>query len=362
MNTLDDLRSSLDRHADRAPDAFGLVEAARSGAARIRRRRRIVRAGVAAATVLIVAAGVPAVVRLRESGTAVAARAYHRTPSQTTLETVPGSGVAVDDLQSVGSVQFGYARSSARGSRGLAARIQVYDPGSFDPTVLQRGRRLTVGGRAAWFVTDYEPVTSPDRGPPVLGWQDRSGVWLLLVAPAGSYPAGTITADHSIVAYLTDIAAGLRIGPARDIPMPYRLGWLPAGVRMQSANTSPTAIDARSQLALTSDREPPSTGPASLAGIPDTAVAISTRPTTSKEWPGNRDADGKKRTTIAGHAAWSRTTSGKRPSREVAVEIGTCGLIIYVDETVVTFPELERLVGGITVADCGDPGTWGPVR
>ncbi len=63
MNTVDDLRRTLEDQAGRAPSEHGLIEDARAGAARIRRRRRVTAAAGTAAAVLVSALVVPFAVR-----------------------------------------------------------------------------------------------------------------------------------------------------------------------------------------------------------------------------------------------------------------------------------------------------------
>lgn len=363
MNTLNDLRSSLDRHADQAPDGFGLLEQAQSGAARIRRRHRITLAVVAAGAVLAVAAGVPAVVRLREPGAPVAAPApaYHRTPSQLTLEAVAGSGITFANLQSQGPMQFAFARVAGRTLSAPGPAVSAYDPGSFDPSALRRGQRLTVAGRTAWFAVDYQP-RADGYAQTLIGWRDPSGVWLTVSPDMAVHRTGSVTVDQQTMDDLTTVVAGLRIGPARDYPLPYRLGWLPPGVQVESVSTAPQAPDWQTWISLSTDREPPRAGAPGGVNQPSSSVRIDTRLKTDRSWRDIRTADGKKKTTVAGHPAWYRKNSGRLTQSQLAVEIGGCGFTISVERSMITFAELERLVGGITVADCGDPKTWGPVR
>ena len=65
MNTVDDLLRTLEQHTGLAPDGAGMVEQARVGAHRIRRRRRITTAVAAVAAAILVAVGVPLVAHHR---------------------------------------------------------------------------------------------------------------------------------------------------------------------------------------------------------------------------------------------------------------------------------------------------------
>jgi ribosomal protein S6E (S10) len=65
MTRIDDLRQTLETHAALAPDGAGLVEGARIGAARIRRRRRLTAIAAAATAVVLAAVAIPVTMHLQ---------------------------------------------------------------------------------------------------------------------------------------------------------------------------------------------------------------------------------------------------------------------------------------------------------
>jgi len=249
MTDIRELRQVLDAQAELAPDGTGVIEAARAGAVRFRRRRRV-RYAAGAAVVAAVLAVVPAAVaRIGGTGPPPAAPAA-RPPFQLTLDLAPESGYRKLSYGVVGVVQYLVARASNGDMTNFGAGVALYDPGTFDASALLRGEKITVRGHPAYYVPDFlvgkdiklpgedskgTPSSTPgpsdgsrrlvrpgdlemvDVRMPVIGWQEPSGAWVVVYQ--GRDKVG-----------LARVAESVRVGDARPLKAPFRLGHVPAGL------------------------------------------------------------------------------------------------------------------------------------
>ncbi len=140
MRDLRELRQTLVDHEDLAAGGGAVVEAAKRGAARIRRRRRVgYTAGVALAAAVALLA--PAVVtHLGWTGTRAgpAGGNGYRGALQMTVDVDSGTGYHVITYGVVGRTQYLIAR---RGSGGNPQQMSVvvHDPGTYDGSRLLNG-------------------------------------------------------------------------------------------------------------------------------------------------------------------------------------------------------------------------------
>ena len=251
MTTLDDLRRTLEGHAALAPAATGLVEAARAGAVRIHRRRRITAIITAAVIVVAAAVAVPVTWRLHAAPVGPAVPAPHVPVGRKVQEMTLGieSGfeklivyhVASDDRQRIDLEQL-----SGR-TLVFRATVEAYEPSlakmlRTDPASYATVEQITVAGHPAQYVT--QPL--PNQGWfSAVQWTDPTGV------------AVRVTRNSSTVdrAWLIALATATRLGPAHPLLVPFQIARIPTGTRVVAATVSTDPVNrTRATLALSSPR------------------------------------------------------------------------------------------------------------
>jgi hypothetical protein len=359
MNSVEELRRSLTDHAAGAPGPDGIVEAARAGAVRVRRRRRVLgAAGVAALVVSAIA--VASVVRPVRAP--VADPPPYRSPVQLTVHLAPDSGFFRLHEGSNGAYQYMIVRP-VDPSASPGATVIVADPGTVDPAPFLQGEKLTVDGHPAYFTPNF-PVESQGAvisggtpstatvSVPALGWPDASGAWLMMFSGG----------REDLVA----VAEAVRLGPPRSMRAAIRLGHLPAGLRYEYAGISGPEENAtfafqatdtplgRPRLALVAH------GPSA----PLLNIAI-------EGASAHRDGEtawiaglpGATQLRVAGHDAWYATYENlDTPGEDTAtliVRTATCYLRLDAREAArIPLAELTRVVEGAELADCANKATW----
>ncbi len=372
MNTLDDLRSTLENHARQAPDGLGIVAGARAGAARIRRRRRI--AAATAAAVAVVAASVPFVTAAhpaRPPQPAPAAPSNYRQTWQTTLSLDPAAGYVVTSRGADATRELLLADRPGGAFPDQGGLVSAYDPGTFDPARLLTGDPVTVAGHPAWHVSDYvfarnvANVDGPSLRTPVVGWQDPGGAWVLVhqAARPGTDPR-----------FLLAFAAAVRVGPPRELRSPVTVGPVPAGLPLSHVATYDRDDG---QPVLTAGFAPASRGPEDAAqynGPPaGLRLTVTAFPADSPTWPAERasvvgQATAADTLTVAGHTAWYAAGNGPMAVREggsaLLVDAGSCIVRFeVVDRREVGRDELIGVAAGTRYGSCDSTSGWArPVR
>jgi hypothetical protein len=236
VTTLDDLRRTLEGHAALVPDATGLVEAARAGAVRIHRRRRITAIVTAAAIVVAAAVAVPVTWRLHATPVAPAVNGPHvpigRKAEEMTLGIDPGFRTPVV-LRLAGLNSQRVKVEQRSGSKVVfSAHVDAYEPSvismlsGLPPDAIVE--RITVAGHAADYVTEPPPTRGGPVPDPFVQWTEPTGVYVRIAQESG-------TADG---ARLLALAAATHIGPARPLLMPFQIARIPAGEQVVSATLS----------------------------------------------------------------------------------------------------------------------------
>jgi hypothetical protein len=369
MRGVQQLRQTLDDHAALAPDGAGLVEAAQAGAVRVRRRRRLALTGAVAAVTALAAALPATLPQLRDTAPHQAASAPtdYRERFQLTVDLAPHQNYFTLTSGTDGTLQFLAVRTVRPSETDQGGEVRVYDPGTYDPTQLLRGERITVQGHPAYYVPDLmvgtasrledpaEERAEREMRVPAVGWQDPSGAWVIVFGLADDRTA------------LLRLAEQVRVGPPRDAVAPYHLTYVPAGLPgayLQMYRGGPGGWP-HSAVALAVDRQPSQDQvlpPLSPRGAP---LKITMEPT-----EGNRDLEwiipdlGPKTHTIAGYDAWyvpmpHRHFTGPEKGSQLFVTIGSCTLWITVaDRTQIPFEEQKRMIEGAQFKDCENPDTW----
>jgi hypothetical protein len=378
VNTIDDLRRTLERHTLLAPDSAGMIEQARLGAGQIRQRRRIVATVAAAVAILLVAVGVPLVTH---RNTLPAIPPPVRSSSEMSIGLAGDSGFTVQQRAATGARQLLVARERGAVGGPASGEVWAYDPGSFDPAALPPGETVRVGGHDALLVSTLSrerreqlrsiagfpsgprPSTTPDMVvienmdvEAAVVWQDPSGIWV------------TVTKAHTRDVLLR-LAAAVRVGEASPPLGPVGLTRLPNGLAVTHAETLEEFPGMYAKITLTVPEPGTNAVPAESAasvGPGTTRVEIRVEPRTFNQWN-----DGLKLPEstfkIAGHPAWYSEgevagytftpTEGR-----LMIETDTCGIRVQSDDfTKVTGAELKQMMNLATYGSCKDMADWTPV-
>jgi hypothetical protein len=283
-------------------------------------------------------------------------------PDQVTVDLDPTSGYVATVRGTDAGRQFVTAKDFRLGGPAggrYAGEVTAYEAGAFDPAALLAGEILSVHGHDARFVPDYRFATRSDgdRRPlttGVLGWQDPSGVWVLVYADAGQ------AVDRQEIQRL---AASVTIAPPRDLRTPFRLGGtLPDGLATTYVRADEDRASRRSgTVGLSAPDRRPSIGAVytgSPAGVRVSVFAAAP----DGDWARER-ATLTGHTTVDGHPAWyvtgtnplSRPDAGAR----LVVETPHCVLsLLTADRRITGRDDLAGIVRGLAIGDCGDPDTW----
>lgn len=363
MRTVDDLRRMLDRHTALAPDSTGMIELARLGAVRIRRRRRIAATVAAAVAALLLAVGLPAVVH-RNTHPAIPVPV--RAPSEMTISLAAGHGFTLRQRAATGARQLLVAYADGTDRYRSPAEVWAYDPGAYDSSVLPPGETVRVGGHDALLVPALHKDELPQGplGPPpstpagghtaipawggAVVWQDPSGVWV------------TVSRTDSR-AELLRLAGAIQVGAASPPLGPVGLSRLPDGLAVTHAETMETFPGMYAKIRLNVPQLGSNARPAESAisyGPGVTQVEILVEHRTFNLWnEGQRLPAPTLR--IAGHRAWY--FEGPVEAR-LLIDTGSCGIRVRADDfTKVTGAELREMMNHATYGSCTDKTGWSPV-
>ncbi|AGL19590.1 hypothetical protein [Actinoplanes sp. N902-109] len=306
MNTLDDLYRTFDTYAAHAPDSTGLVEQARAGAARRRIRRRW-QGWLAGAAVLALAGSAPlAVAALRPD------RELPRTPAQLSL-----------------SLDAPFAAAEHSGTGGteslLTANVLV-QAGPLTLPDLRTGRTLRVAGHDARATSN------------ALGWPLPSGGWVTV--SNGDEATRVLVAEH------------LHTGPPRDVPVPWRAGWLPTGAQVSGTRLTEGVLVRYALASRVAE------------GWLDSPLAIEAVPLSSSQWSTDKRVQYEPAQPVNGRPALRLKASRRVPGGNdgLAIETPTCAIAITFAHGATDYAALRRIAASLTVADCTDRSTWSPAR
>ncbi|KUL41139.1 hypothetical protein [Actinoplanes awajinensis] len=365
--TLDDLRNTLDRHAGQTPPAgITLLPAVRGRAAQLKRRRTVLGGAALVAAIAVTAGVAPLMVRTDAPVTATA-RAWSRTPEQTSVTLRAGSPFLLMGRKSTPTGQYATVRnildvqSSRPGVEGRneGADVLVFDPGAFDPARLQQGTPIAIGERRGWFVEDmHAGVPNSGFDGAFVGWQDSGGAWVLLMDRHADTPDDLI-----------EVAKDLRIVDGMDAVSPVTLGWVPPGLRIYRADVDtsrPAGSSASFGLGHAADRKP------DLVYFESTrdALPLELQITRSapKEWSNyQHELEGRAPKKINGADSWylprPNSLFGSAASQpagaDMVVRAGECMMLVHVrDRAQITEADLDRMLAGATFGSCTDSSGW----
>ncbi|MYW00573.1 hypothetical protein [Streptomyces sp. SID3343] len=375
MTDIRDLEGVLADHASSAPDPEGMIEATHAGARRFRRRRRVI-AGAGVATTIALGVLVPTVVP-RLDDHPPAPKAATGPPSSigpdapnVRIEITAGSGYYRMTHGAVGSGVLASIRPVGSGSGG-SGDVGVYAAGILDEAALSAGEPITVGGHRAYYLPQFRfPAANPKplrdgglpQGPPnsvkttpaseVIAWRDPSGAWV------------TVTAFDRGRAAVRTLADLVTVRPGSDLRAPYRLGYLPAGLRFEGwyARTEEAAAETDSELAFTAEAGQPRWQATSPVNVMPGLLDVRIMPRSG--YLDGHTAEFGAPTSVAGHDTWYRTTSDKgvvvpEGGALFFANVGGCQVTIGVrDNTRIPYAEVLRTFEATEFKDCQDPSTW----
>lgn len=242
MYTEEDLRTAFGELAREAPDTDGVL--ARLG--RLRRRRTLRRRtlGMAAVAVLVasVAAGSVLVANPDRPVAATAPPAdthaeRFRFPFQ--VGELPGYQVVPRFLSGTGD-SVAWITTPANLAADLTAEpyaLHVFREGGYDPTADRAGEPVQVNGKPGFYRDGMSCRCSSGVGVPGIAWEYAPDSWALVQFPA---PAASPTAvvPPDIREVLMGMATAVRFDRTTPLPLPFRIGYLPAGLRPSLSNTA----------------------------------------------------------------------------------------------------------------------------
>ncbi len=335
MRTEADLRAALATREDLAPDPHLLLPGVRQLVMR-RRRRRSAGAVVAATAAVAVVAALPVVVRGSSAGpggqsapsesppvSVTPALGAPRPPFSFTIRQSAVAGFLIHPIAVNADLQIAHILQADQPQH--RASLYVYRPGtnvragwdvSLEPVP------VLVNGAPAWY--------SASDGRSAIRWEYAPGGWAVILTEAG--PAiGRQT--------LVSLAEGVRYAAPYQAKVPYRLGYLPAGLAPFHV-VQDTHDPAQPRSAVQFETAETAPHPRIL----DITI-IDGSPSARPGWRPN--------TTVAGRPTQcTDLIDGRRCSVDFS------DLTVDVGSGTLEHTELDRMVTTMTFATWHDPATW----
>jgi hypothetical protein len=320
--------------------------------------RRRGTAWIVGLAVLVLLAGVGAVLWgvLNQGGSAETADAADvpdqadapRGPGQMTIDVSPTSGyVATLRVIDAGrqALTVENLAGNSDGTPAYAGQISAFEPAAFDPAVLRAGQPTVVAGRDGWYVPQYIfPGDGRSQRTAVLGWQDVSGLWLLVYADTAANDDRVLDPEH-----LQRLAETVLVSPPHDLRAPFRVGFVPAGLTMTYlAATDNAGRAGAATVGLSAPDRKPSAA-AAYGGVPGNVEVSVSAAAPDKTWQQERDRlTGA--VTIAGRNGWLT-------GPELVIETDTCVVRVHSDPQLPR-TELDKLVKQLLIGDCTQTDGW----
>jgi hypothetical protein len=231
MPTDEDLRATFSALELEAPDPAGTL----AGLDRLRRRRttrRRVTAMVVVAAVTLGAAGASLAVRDLTRHPAPPTQAANR-PASPRLE----FRFAIDDVPGfqtfyqIADPKFPHlAKVFPVGNTENPFEVNVFAPGAYDPTAARAGEPVEVRGKPGFYRPDMPCHCSGQSPVAGLAWEYAPNSWALVqYTSVGQRPA-------DLRENMIRIASAVRFDKTTPVRVPFRVGWLPDGLRLDSGD------------------------------------------------------------------------------------------------------------------------------
>jgi hypothetical protein len=266
-----------------------------------------------------------------------------RGPGQMNLDLSPTSAFVATLRVSDSSRQMITVQSLTAGT--YAGQVSAYDPGTFDPATLKTGQHTIVAGQDAWYLAQYVfPGDGTSQRTAALGWQDPSGMWLLVYADTALNDSRVFDPEQ-----LRRLAETVLISPPHDLRAPFHLGWTPAGLTMTYlAVSDSTGVPGHATLGLSAAGRKPSNG-VSYRSAPDGIDLSVSAAAPDKAWPAEK-AKLTGATTIGGQPAWLN-------GRDLVLDGGQCIVRVH-SAAQRSRDDLDKLIQELRVGDCSQPDGW----
>ncbi|MEV5819036.1 hypothetical protein ABUL04_26580 [Micromonospora harpali] len=290
----------------------------------------------------------------------VASTAYQIAPVYSDRHTSNDKPVTAEEAEAQGDI-LEWKKRTAKGKPSLWAYLTVYRPGAFDPAGIKDGKKVTVAGRKAVQAT--LPVGLDPQGPAVAGnklfaWEYARDAWAAVTSISG---------DEATPSFqdLGGLVEGLKPSKPKPAPVPFKVGYVPAGyVPLQSGTHAMPGLDGvasaragdyggatytRPAMPTSGLTAPYDQGEGAIKDgfhifvTPNTSSNQSPEPGTTKCY---RTTDGPARGGFCN--VWSADGS-------VVLQVSSQGL-----GNRLPLAEVEKVAKGITVADVADESTWTP--
>jgi hypothetical protein len=225
MYTEEDLRATFGALEDEAPDLVGVVTG--MAARRKRRTTRRRRAGVLTAVAVVVGtlAGVAFALPNHPDSPVVAASQDHDLwQFPFAVDAIPGHQVSY--LSRGGAHQRAWV--TADDDPDSPVTLLVFSAGKYDPAAARAGEPVVVNGKSGFYRADMPCYCSGE--PPVTGlaWEYAPNAWAL-VQNEGTKPVDRAAALR--------IADAVRFDRSTPLRVPFRVGYLPGGLRPGTSDT-----------------------------------------------------------------------------------------------------------------------------
>lgn len=273
-----------------------------------------------------------------------------RGPGQMSVDIAPTSGyIAV--LRVVDATRQALTVQNLTGGpgniAGYAGEVSAYEPGTFDPAPLKAGQPVVVSGQDGWYVPQYVfPGDGRSQRTAALGWQDQSGLWLIVYADTAANDGRVLDLEH-----LQRLAESVLVSPPHDLRAPFRVGWVPPGLTMTYlAATDNTGTVGSATVGLTDPGRTPSRA-ASYGGIPGNVRLSVSAAAPSSTWA-----------TEKSQLTGALTVGGKKgwlTGLDLVLESGQCIIRVH-NDAALSQSDLGKFVKQLLIGDCSQNDSWGP--
>jgi hypothetical protein len=366
VNTIDDLRRTLESARERAPHPHGVLEAVQAKGKRIRRRRN-------AAAVL----GVAALVAVA-TGLVVVPMSSSLAPAQPPPQPQPQPSPSVDPVRPV-RLTVGWTGPGYRVERFGATATEQYlelrpqaagnGPAILvrsDPGGLESGEAVDVPGKGSGFHLPLWQETGA-----AVGWRHPSGLWIIALVQMKPYPG--------VAEQLAAVIAGVSLTDAVRFKAPFRMGYLPPG--LATALAVGVGDDPQGGLARLTGFNPGGTPPQTRTSVREnegtryrvlytsaTNLALKVGVIVRDEISDRYDAGAGTPQQSGGQEFWifERNQQGGPIVPEggtlIVVRTATCRASLTIaDNRVIPREEQLKLVKAFEVLDCRTPAAWVPL-
>lgn len=269
--------------------------------------------------------------------------------------------LTAEEAEAQGDI-IGQKKTAAGGKPTLWAYLTVYRPGAFDPAGIKTGKKVTVAGRKAVQATlpaGLDPQNPLDERNKLFAWEYAPNAWAAVTS---------ISSDQATPSFqdLGGLVEGLKPSKPKPAPVPFKVGYVPAGyLPLQTGTHAMPGLSGIATARAGDYGGATYTRPAMpTSGLtlpydavegtikdgfhifvtPSTSSNQSPEPGVTKCYPGSdRRAQGGGFCNI-----WSADGA-------VVVQVSGVGLGNKLPQA-----ELEKVAKGITVADVADESTWTP--